>query len=141
MLTLEYSEQLSELYRLYGIAAHNCCNIEYRIAHLLLGPKWKEIKKLTPERLSEVYERLHSMPLGTLLTQYKQHFTFTEEQISLMKDVLEKRNYLVHRFFGDYGVKMQDLGVLQQMISELKTLTIDFQSASQSLDPNRWDSV
>lgn len=138
---LEDSEQLSELYRLYGLAAHNCCNIEYRIAYLLLGPKWKKIKKLTPERLSEVYDKLCSMPLGTLLEQYKQHFTFTKEQISIMEDVLEKRNYLVHRFFGDYGVKMQDLGVLEQMISELKTLTIDFQSASRSLDPNRWDSV
>jgi len=141
MLMLEDSEQLSELYRLYGLAAHNCCNIEYRIAYLLLGPKWKEIKKLTPERLTEVYERLYRMPLCKLLEQYKQHFTFTKEQISIMKDVLEKRNHLVHRFFGDYGVKMQDLGVLEQMISELKTLTIDFQSASRSLDPNRWDSV
>jgi hypothetical protein len=41
---LEESEEINEVYKLYGIAAHNCCNIEYRIAHLLLGPKWAEIE-------------------------------------------------------------------------------------------------
>jgi len=67
MPDLQESEQLSELYKLYGIAAHNCCNIEYRIVYLLLGPKWKETVRLTPERVTEVYDKLQSIPLGSLL--------------------------------------------------------------------------
>ena len=77
-------------------------------------------------------------PLGTLLEEYKQHFGFTEQQIALMKDVLEKRNYLTHRFFGAYGKKMHDTAVLAQMIAELKELIIVFQSVSRSLDPATW---
>jgi hypothetical protein len=140
MPTLEESEQLSDLYRLYGVAAHNCCNIEYRIGCLLLGPKWKETKELNPEKVSEVYDKLYCWTLGELLRAYKQHFTFTEKQMSVMDDVLKKRNYLAHKFFGNYGIRMEDPGVLEQMISELKELTIVFQSVSQSLDPERWEN-
>ena len=140
MPTLEESKQVSELYRLYGVAAHHCCNIEYKIAYLLLGPKWREIKKLNPAEVSKVYDDLYCRTLGQLLQAYKQHFTFTEEQNSVIKDVLEKRNYLAHKFFGNYGIRMQDPGVLEQMISELKDLTIAFQSVSQSLDPERWEN-
>ena len=138
MPDLQETEQLNELYRLYGIAAHNCSNIEYRIVYLLLGPKWKQTTGLTPEKVTEVYDKLQSMPLGTLLKVYKQHFSFTEQQIDLMKDVLEKRNYLTHRFFGAYGKKMHDPAVQEQMVAELKALIIVFQSVSRSLAPEAW---
>jgi hypothetical protein len=138
MPDLQDTEQLNELYRLYGIAAHNCSNIEYRIVYLLLGPKWKQTAGLTPEKVTEAYDKLRSMPLGTLLKEYKQHFIFTEQQIDLMKDVLEKRNYLTHGFFGAYGKKMHDPAVQEQMVAELKALIIVFQSVSRSLDPETW---
>lgn len=138
MSTLEESAQLSELYRLYGIAAHNCCNIEYRIVYLLLGPKWKETEKLNPEKVRDIYEKLSRSTLGTLLKEYKQHFNLTEQHLSLAEDVLEKRNYLAHHFFGNHGKQMHDPKVLEKMTSELKSLIVVFQSVSRSLDPGQW---
>ena len=138
MADLPETEQLNELYRLYGIAAHNCSNIEYRIVYLLLGPKWKQTENLNPEKVTEVYDKLQRLPLGSLLNEYKQHFSFTEKQLELMNTVLEKRNYLMHRFFGTYGKKMHDPAVQEKMISELKELVSIFQSVSRSLDPETW---
>lgn len=138
MPDLQESEQLDELYKLYGIAAHNCCNIEYRIVYLLLGPKWKQTDGLTPGKVTEVYDKLQRLPLGVLLKEYKQHFTFTKEQLALMEDVLEKRNHLTHHFFGMYGKKMHDPSIQKQMISELKKLILVFQSVSRSIDPETW---
>jgi len=132
------SEELNEIYRLYGIAAHNCSNIEYRIAYLLLGPKWALIEDSDPEKVSAVYDDLYSKPLGVLLKLYKQHFDFTEETIERMKLVLDKRNHLVHRFFGSYGKKMHDKEVLCRMKEDLLDLIGVFQRASHSLDPDRW---
>lgn len=132
------SEQLNEIYKLYGIAAHNCCNIEYRIVYLLLGPRWKQTEGLNPEKVTEAYDKLQRLPLGVLLKEYKEHFTFTDGQLALMEDVLEKRNYLTHRFFGTYGKKMHDPSIQKQMISELKELILVFQSVSRSLDPETW---
>ncbi len=138
MPDLQETEQLRELYWLYGIAAHNCSNIEYRIVYLLLSPKWKQTEGLTPEKVTEVYDKLQSLPLGALLKEYKQHYAFSEEQVSLMEDVLNKRNYLTHRFFGTYGKKMHDAAVQQKMILELKDLIRVFQSVSRSIDPETW---
>lgn len=138
MTDLQESEQLNELYRLYGMAAHNCSNIEYRIVYLLLGPNWKQTPNLNPETVTEVYDKLQRLPLGALLKEYKQHFTFTDKQRELMDSVLEKRNYLMHRFFGTYGKKMHDPGVQEKIISELKDLVVIFQSVSRSLDPETW---
>ena len=138
MADLPETEQLNELYRLYGIAAHNCSNIEYRIVYLLLGPKWKQTENLNPEKVTEVYDKLQRLPLGSLLNEYKQHFSFTEKQLELMNTVLEKRNYLMHRFFGTYGKKMHDPAVQEKIISELKELVFIFQTVSQSLDPETW---
>jgi hypothetical protein len=135
MPDLRESEQLNELYRLYGIAAHNCCNIEYRIYNLLLGPKWKQEDKLTPEKVTQISEQLERLPLGALLKEYKQYVNFTDEQLSLVKDVLDKRNYLTHRFFGKYGKKMHDPSIQKEMISELQKLIVMFQSVSRSFDP------
>lgn len=137
MPDLKESEQLNELYKLYGIAAHNCCNIEYRIANLLLGPKWKQIDGLSPDKVTEVFEKLGRFPLGALLKEYKQHFNFTDEQFSLAENVLDKRNYLTHRFFGNYGKQMHDPSIQKEMISELQELIGMFQSVSRSLDPER----
>lgn len=135
MPDLQETEQLRELYTLYGIAAHNCSNIEYRIVYLLLGPKWKQTEGLNPEKVTEVYDKLQSLPLGALLKEYKQHFIFSENQVSLMEDVLSKRNYLTHRFFGAYGKRMHDVVIQQKMIAELKELILVFQSVSRSIDP------
>ena len=55
-----------------------------------------------------------------------------------MGSVLDKRNYLTHRFFGTYGNKIHDIAVQKQMISELKGLVYMFQSVSRSLDPETW---
>ena len=135
MPDLQESKQLNELYRLYGVAAHNCCNIEYRIANLLLGPKWEQIERLTPEKVTQVYDKLERLPLGALLKEYKQHVKFTDEQLALAEDVLEKRNYLTHKFFGTYGRKMHDRSIQEKMILELQALICLFQSVSRSLDP------
>ncbi len=135
---LKESDELDKLYKLYGVASHNCSNIEYRIAHLLLGPTWSETENIDPEKIRSVYEDLYKKPLGNLLKLYKKHYTFSENTINQMSVVLDKRNYLIHRFFGNYGKKMHDPLVISEMIEELEEMIGIFQVASHSLDPDNW---
>ncbi len=134
MDVLEESDELNEVYRLYGIAAHNCSNIEYRIAHLLLGPKWAATKELDAEKVTKIADALYSKPLGALLKEYKQHYEFSEQTIKAMDTILDKRNYLIHRFFGAYGKRMHNKEVPREMIKELTDIIGMFQAASHSLD-------
>jgi len=134
MSPLEESEKLNELYRLYGIAMHHCCNIQYRIVPFLLVPEWSKVDDLNPEKVEEVYEKLNQLTLGNLLQKYKNHYSLTEQQIFLADSVLKKRNYLAHHFFGTYGKRMYNPEELDNMISELQGLITNFQSVSRSLD-------
>ena len=141
MVTLEESDELFELYKLYGIAAHNCSNIEYQIAYLLLGPKWAKIDDLDPDKVTKAYKDLYSKPLGALLKIYQHHFKFNDKTIAHMELVLEKRNYLVHRFFGNYGKRLHDKDTILEATEELNELIGIFQSVSHQLDPTNWKKV
>lgn len=136
---LEENDDLNRLYYLYGIASHNCSNIEYGIAYLLLGPKWAEIENIDPEKITKAYDELYKKPLGALLKTYKQHYKFSKKTLDQMNLVLEKRNYLIHRFFGNYGKKMHDANVVKEMIEELEGMIDIFQAASHSLDPEKME--
>ena len=125
---MEVNEKLQEMYRLYGIAAHHGCNIEYRIVELLLGPQWNEHNVSSSEEVENVYADLYSLTLEQLLEKYKNHFNFTDEQLAVIDEVQTKRNYLDHRFFGMYGKQMNSPHVVEEMIAELEDLIAYFKS-------------
>lgn len=130
---LQDNDKLREVYRLYGMAAHHCCNIEYHVAGCLLGPEWTKKNVSTPEEVENVYADLSCMTLGQLLKKYKEHYNFTDEQEAVIDEVQTKRNYLAHRFFGRYGKRIHDSVVVEEMIAELKDLIAYFQQLSLSL--------
>lgn len=127
------SDKLQEMYELYGMAAHYCCNIEYRFAELLLHPEWQRQAVSNPEEIEAVYADLSRMTLRQLMKKYREHYNFTDEQEAVIDEVQTKRNYLTHRFFGMYGKRMDNPDVVEEMIAELKDLMAYFQEVSYSL--------
>jgi hypothetical protein len=94
MPTLIRSKELDEVYRLYGVAAHNCYNIELSCAFLMRGPKWKKEKALTAEKIKEIGKKLDHCTLGSLICMIKSNFDLTSEGEQYFEDILKKRNYL-----------------------------------------------
>jgi hypothetical protein len=131
---LKDSEELNEVYRLFGIAAHHCSNIEGRILMFLFDPMWFKEKELTEEKIDEVTEKLYSMTLGQLLHKIKQNYNLDKEQEEYWRSILERRNYLMHHFFSSYGIKMHLESTLIQMQKELKNTIYQLQEASLWLD-------
>lgn len=131
---MEHNDKLREMYQLYGMAAHHCCNIEYHIVEWLLGPDWKKQNVSKPKELESIYADLSHMTLGQLLSKYKEHFEFTDEQLAVIDETQTKRNYLAHRFFGMYGKRMNEPDVVEEMIAELKDVIAYLQAVSHSLD-------
>ena len=119
------NDKVQKMYRLYGMAAHHGCDIEYRIVELLLG---NERNASGPEEAEDVYADLNGLTLEELLKKYKNHVKFTDEQLAVIDEVQTKRNYLDHRFFGMYGKRMNDADVIDEMIAELEDLIAYFES-------------
>jgi hypothetical protein len=131
---LKESPELNEVYRRYGIAAHHCANIEYRLAMFLFDPMWASEDKLTEDRIEKIKQKIYQMTLGQIISHVKRYYKLDRDQEQYLTEILEKRNYLMHDFYGRYGTKMHLNETLRHMIKELNELIVFLQSASLWLD-------
>jgi len=158
-MRLEKSENLDNVYKLFGICAHHCSNIEYRIALLLHPAMWakhrphlnnknqetqntRDIKEWTAamQRFDEALDKaeqdiddLYNMPLGNLIKQINGNYELSDEQAKYLGDILKKRNYVIHKMWGDYGRRLKDPLVIKEMLRELQTYEPYFRAASDWL--------
>ncbi|MHC4068609.1 MAG: hypothetical protein ACYS18_00890 [Planctomycetota bacterium] len=132
--SLKESEELNEVYRLFGIAAHHCSNIEHRILMFLFEPMWFKEAKLTEEKIDKVEKMLNDMTLGQLLNKIKQHYEIDKDQEKYWRSILEKRNHLMHHFYASYGTRMHLSSTLREMQNELRDTIYQLQKASFGLD-------
>ena len=154
-MELEKSEDLDNVYKLFGVCAHHCSNIEYNMALLLHPAKWNKhrarldskkqgMKNVDIEEWYAAYknfeealdnagqdiEGLYNKSLGNLIIQVNQNYPLTEEQKIYLREILEKRNYVIHKMWGNYGRRLEDALVIKEMLRELQNYEPYFRSAS-----------
>lgn len=142
MKVIPQNDKTNTIYRLYGIAAHNCFNIELCCAFLLRGPELQKnhkLSELTPEIIEEVGKKLDHSTLGRLIKKINIHFTLTSDDKLYLEKVLDKRNYLTHKFFGTYGKRMYLPETWPEMINELQELLTFFEEASIIFE--KWSGI
>jgi len=139
MSTLTKFKELDEVYRLYGVAAHHCYNIELSCAFLMRGPKWKKEKALTAEKVEDIGKKLDRCTLGSLICMIKSNFDLTSEGERYFEDILKQRNYLIHEFFGKHSKEMNAQDTLLNIQKELRQLVVYLQEASAVLQ--EWSGI
>lgn len=139
MSTLTKCEELDEVYRLYGIAAHHCYSIELSCAFLMRGPKWKKEKVLTAKKVEEIGKKLDRCTLGALVCMIKSNFNLTSEGEQYFEDIVKQRNYLIHEFFGKRSKEMNSQDTLLDIQKELRQLVVYLQEASTVL--GKWSGI
>lgn len=155
---LEKSEDLDNVYKLFGICAHHCSNIEYRMAFLLQPLMWKKHRahldnknqemqkcdirewpaamKRFEEALDNVgqdIDDLYNVPLGKLINQINDNYKLLDEQKKYLRQILEKRNFVIHKMWGKYGRRLMDALVIKEMLGELQEYERYFRAASDWL--------
>ncbi len=157
-MVLEKSENLDNLYKLFGVCAHHCSNIEYRIAYLLQPAIWNRHRESLDSRkkdmqncsieewnavsknLDEVLDKvaqdidsLYNLSLGSLIKQVKNNHPLTDEQGKYLEEILGKRNYVIHKMWGKYGRRLESQEVVKEMLGELREYEQYLRSASNWL--------
>lgn len=151
-----FSENLEKVYKLYGICAHLCSNVEYGMALLLHPIKWKkhspvlegmaqaagqtqgieeqiDAMKKFDESLEDVAQEIDNLSkhtLGKLINQIKENYPLNEQQEEYFKGILDKRNHLIHHIWGKYGIRLKNPDEAAKMLSELEALEKFFRPAS-----------
>ena len=139
MSTLTRCKELDEVYRLYGVAAHHCHNIELSCAFLMRGPKWKKERVLTAKKVEDIGKKLDRCTLGSLISMIKSNLNLTSEDARYFEDILKHRNYLIHKFFGQHSKELNSQDTLLNVQKELRQLVIYLQEASTVL--GRWSGI
>jgi len=158
---LDKSDDLENVYKLFGVCAHHYSNIEYMAAFLLHPVKWNKHRDNLERRKQETrnktggiekmveamkefdmaladvghdIDNLYDVPLGNLINQVNSNFSLSEEQIKYLRDILKKRNYVIHKMWGVYGRRLKDPQVIKEMLKELQYYEPYFRSASDWLE-------
>ena len=129
-------ELLKDLYFLYGIAVHYVCNVEYGLYLTLLGPEWSSDKKLTAKKVEEISKKLEMSTLGVLVDKIQKHYKLTEGQKKYLIEIKDKRNYLIHHFWGDYGLAVNRKQKTENLINKLKEFALFFGQAKEWIEVN-----
>jgi len=142
MTVIPQNDKTNAIYRLYGKAAHHCFNIELCCAFLLRGPELRKnhkLSELSPEIIEEVGRKLDHSTLGQLTQKINIHFSLTSDDELYLEKVLDKGNYLIHKFFGTYGKRMSLPETWPEMINELQELLTLFEEASSIFE--KWSGI
>ena len=159
-MQLKESELLDETYKLFGVCAHLCANIEYGLCLLLIpsvwGKRWDHLERQKGEirrQLGNIdgmvrahkrfdkalgiveqdIDNLYKCSMGSLINKMKDRCLLTDEQVTCFEDVLKNRNYVIHELWGAYGRSMQDPQELKKMHYELLGYRDSFRATSDGL--------
>ena len=132
----EINQNLQELWGKVGFIVHLSQMVEYNLANILsadeLLREFEEEKSTRiidfvalAQKSNEMYHKLSSTPLGSILKQAKKVKFFNEDGIELLEKACKKRNYVIHHLFRE-DLKQKHLETDPEFYFEELETTIEF---------------
>jgi len=130
----DYSEDLKELYFEFGRTAEMAQVMEIEAGNLALAfvSLAFDPSKLTDDErriFREIIEDVNRRTFGNLLKQIRKIGSVSESIEKAMNEALEKRNYLIHKFFRSHNLGINSEEGRKQMRAELEDI---YQSLSRA---------
>lgn len=89
------------IYSYFGLAIYFSQVLEETFSIMLWTDRIFKKKVKSGKEINEIIEAIEKSKktMGNFINEVRQSYSLTEKLISDLKDVLEKRNYLVHKYF------------------------------------------
>lgn len=105
---MDYPEDLKELYFEFGRAAEMAQVMEVAAGNLALAfvTIWIDPAQITEEQrqfLRSLIDDVNKRTFGNLVKQIRSIGQLDDSIVEIVEQALEKRNYLIHRFFCSYN--------------------------------------
>ena len=117
--TDDESWQTREVYAKYGLAMYFAQCLETGLVNLLVALKLKDRDKITLSDIDSLIEINYEKTLGKLISSLKQAMKTSEDLETDLKELLDIRNYLAHRYFRVKAIDFMKKDGRQHMLSEL----------------------
>lgn len=118
---------IHKLYELFGEIFENAQYIEWNVALIV-----SKSHNMTADSL---FDKMQEMTMGQIVGYAKNVEFFDDGDISELKYILDKRNYLAHQFFkqNDIVKHSNNVKFLENKIRELQNILTRFQNYNSAL--------
>ena len=128
-------EDPKELYAFFGLASYEAQLLEMSLINLAVALKFAEGGRLYRDVGLAAYATYEGKTFGQLLRSVSTAKGHLDELVPLLTAAVEKRNYLMHRFFREHAADLMAEAGRRKMILELRDMTALFHQADIRVDP------
>jgi hypothetical protein len=125
-------EKSKLVYTYFGLAAYWVQCLEQTFENMIIIATFINKESIDIEFVDSFYEQLEKSKdtMGSLLRKVKGVYSISDEHIEALSEIIETRNYLIHRYFKTNSLKRYTNEGKLEMILELvgfvqKTIEID----------------
>lgn len=130
----EESWQIREVYAKYGLAMYSAQCFETELVGLLVSLKLKDRDKITRSDLDLFTGKNYEKTLGRLINSLKKAMKISENLETELRELLDIRNYLAHRYFRVKAIDFIKKDGRQRMLSELESIISKLENGDKKLD-------
>ena len=124
-------ELTREVFARFGLAMYRAQCLERELAIILATKYGPGPFNVSRTEFNSIFEKLFSKSLGQLVSNITQLSALSEDEEERLKAALEKRNWLVHRYFWERVVDLLSYSGLASMIDELQDTADIFESLDE----------
>lgn len=130
----EESWQIREVYAKYGLAMYIAQCFETGLVNLLVSLKLKDREKIIKSDIDLFMEKNYEKTLGGLIHSLKKVMKTSENLEADLKELLDIRNYLAHRYFRVKAIDFMKKDGRQRMLSELESIISKLENGDKKID-------
>jgi len=128
------SWQTREVYAKYGLAMYLAQCLETGLVNLLVYLEVREGAKINSIDIDSFMEENYEKTLGRLINSLKQAMKISENLETELKELLEIRNCLAHRYFRVKAIDFMNKDGRQHMLSELESFISKLENGDKKID-------
>lgn len=107
---------------------------ETGLVNLLVSLKLKDREKITISDIDLFSQKNYEKTLGGLINSLKQAMKISENLETELKELLDTRNYLAHRYFRVKAIDFMKKDGRQCMLSELESIISKLENGDKKID-------
>jgi uncharacterized protein with HEPN domain len=130
----EESWQIREVYAKYGLAMYSAQCFETGLVNLLISLKLKDREKIIRSDIDLFTEKYYEKTLGRLIHSLKQAMKISENLETELRELLDIRNYLAHRYFRVKAIDFMKKDGRQRMLFELESIISKLENGDKKID-------
>lgn len=128
------NSEAKEVFAFFGLCMYNLQIFEQGCVNLAVGLQIKGLTELTEKDFDNLFNKMSMKTLGQLISDVRNYVNIPTKLEKDMNNVLEKRNYIVHRFFVKHDIDFMSSNGRVEMIEELRKISENAQVIDEKVE-------